>query len=330
MPLASVPERASELRQRRRDGSWYGFSVHLVRDAPEGPSRTTEIVVAHVEHPGTRHVHRTPRDGWDFARLNGISVQAWKGGMVVGKANFTRYGVADGHDMTHPTVWSSSKTDVEGAWRRRGVAQAMYGHLRYFGYTIAPAPVLLWEGQELWTRGLDLNISMAGATCFSRGVPVRNPPLLAPPIREGVDLSGLLERFEVEKTIGARFVGHCREVAASLSMEPFTEFRRRLGAVFTDPDEAFVSVLWSHLDHGMVAAELLSKPRLYGTVRAFGLFGRLLRRRRKALAPAAEMVALVRGTWRHLKQKDEERLRCRYQDDCSEWLGHRTPPFDGE
>jgi hypothetical protein len=330
MPLASVPERASELRQRRRDGSWYGFSVHLVRDAPGSPSRTTEVVVAHLENPGTKHVYRSPRDGWDFVRLNSIDVQAWKGGKVAGKAYFTRYGVADGHDMTHPTVWSSSKTDVEADWRRRGVAQAIYGHLKHFGYPVTPAPVLLWEGQVLWTAGLDPDIAMVGAGSFSRGRPVRNPPLPPPPHRDTLDPEGFVGRFDTEKTLGARFFGESRDVVSKLVGEPFVEFRSRLGEVFEDPDGAFATLLMSHVDDEATVAELLSKPKAYGNVKPVGLFGWLARRRKKALAPVTEMLPEVLAAWRRLKRKDDERLRCRFGDDCHKWLGHGTPPFGGD
>lgn len=330
MPLASVPKRASELRQRRRDGSWYGFSVHLVRDAPGSPSRTTEVVVAHLENPGTKHVHRSPRDGWDFVRLNSIDVQAWMGRTVAGKAYFTRYGVADGRDMTHPTVWSSGKTEVEPDWRRRGIAQAIYGHLKHFGYTVAPAPVLLWEGQVLWTAGLDANIAMVGATSFIRGKPARNPQLPSPPHRDTLDPESFVGRFETEKTLGARIFGESRDVVSKLVSEPFAEFRSRLGEVFDDPDGAFATLLRSHLNCGMVAAELLSRPKTYGEVKPVGLFGWLTRRRRTALVPAAKMLPEVLAEWRLLNRRDEERLRCRFGDDCREWLGHGTPPFGGD
>jgi len=129
-----------------------------------------------------------------------------------------------------------------------------------------------------------------------------------------------LNRFEIEKTLGARFFGKSREVVSKLVDEPFATFRSHLDLVFADPDGAFASILMSHLDDGMLAAEVLSKPTMRGAVKPVGLFGWLTRRRRKILAPATEMLPEVRTSWRGLKRSDEGRLRCRYEDHCCEWL----------
>ena len=83
-----------------------------------------------------------------------ISVACFHERRFVGHLCLRPYGIADNGHLVRTGIWAASGVTVHRNWCRRGVATALYAHIKSFNYPISPAPVLTSQGIELW-RQLD-------------------------------------------------------------------------------------------------------------------------------------------------------------------------------
>lgn len=334
LPLARVPLKMSPLKQRRSDGAWYGFSKQMIRNSPvQGDLCETEVVVSHLEHDGLHSYSSFPKPtGWDAVCRHQIAVRVWRVGELIGMAYFMRYAVADNYDMAYPTVWASGCTDVVKEWRRRGAAKTIYAHLKGYGYTIAPAPILLGDGEDLWTCGLDPHIKREAEA--GRRVMVRDPQIAPPPTRHDDQLPGLLTRFRVTKSLQERLwrPQERRVFVSSLEGEVYDFLRGELAATFHDPNGALAELLADCRADIAVAEMLAKQPGQYGSLRKprpRGILG-WLRRRPAGPNNILEPLKMARDNYAGLLSADDHVHRCTYVEDCKDWVGRKIRVLSNE
>jgi hypothetical protein len=253
-------------------------------------------------------------------------VRAWLDGTKVGWAGFKPYGVADNFEMLYADIWASNKTEVCKGQRRRGIAQAMYGHLKAFGFSVAPAPVLLDEGRDLWIHGLDPNIAITDFPPFGNR-PVRTPMLPLPPVTSDAQLSVIMARFDVERTMyNQLFSGKedRKALISNLSGDVFKQAREALQPWYVDVDEALGRILSDSTNVDGIIAALSASPSEYGQLKADGrkrLFAKFRKEPRPSDADVRGPISAAISAFTVMARQDDARLKCTYEADCVYWIG---------
>ena len=232
-PLPNLPPSA-QISPEKKDikGFLYGFSTHR------------------TEHGDVFVFHKSDLGSWDsigyVSPKNVISrkyvtARAFFGAQEVGSASFCPYAVCDG-GLKHPSIWCSSHTGVDPAWRRRHVASSIYAHMRDFGYKLSPAPVLSYEAQSMW-QAFDANFSF---DTRSR----KNQINYALPV-QALNIPDM--KTEADRTVALYTPEHLsliQWVRSHIESAPpgsrIHELKKISNEIFTDPNDALTSIVIDH------------------------------------------------------------------------------------